>query len=68
MTAGRPASGARGSADGRRDRSYRLYARGAALAFLLVAAYTVPTKLLDGRLADDWLHSALHLGSGPLGA
>ena len=68
MTAGRAASGPRGSADGRADRSYRLYARGAALAFVLVAAYTVPAKLLQGRLADDWLHSVLHLGSGLLGA
>ncbi len=56
------------SADGGTGRAFRLYARGAAVAFFLVAAYTVPSKLLQGRLADDWLHSALHLGSGLLGA
>ena len=56
------------SADLSTGRAWRWYARRAAVAFCLVAASTVPAKLLQGRLADDWLHSALHLGSGLLGA
>ena len=50
------------------DRSYRLYTRAAAVAFFLVTVYTVPTKLVQGRLGDDWFHSVLHLASGLLGA
>ena len=49
-------------------RWYRLYCQIAALVFVLVTVYNVPTKLLHGRLADDWTHSLLHLGSGLLGA
>ena len=50
------------------ERSYRVYCRATATAFVLVAVYTVPVKLVQGRLADDWLHSVLHIGSGLLGA
>ncbi len=50
------------------DRRYRRYSRMAALAFVLITVYTVPVKLVQGRLADDWLHSVLHLGSALLGA
>ena len=48
-------------------RPYRLYSRAAALMFVLVTVYTVPTKFADGRLGEDWLHSVLHLGSAALG-
>ncbi len=50
------------------DRRYCQYSRIATLAFVLITVYTVPVKLLQGRLADDWLHSVLHLGSALLGA
>ena len=38
------------------------------MAFVLVTLYTVPTKLLQGRLGLDWMHSVLHLGSALLAA
>lgn len=50
------------------DGAYRLYCRIAALVFVSITAYTVIAKLVHGRLADDWLHSVLHLGSGLAGA
>lgn len=40
---------------------YRAYCRVAAVVFTLFTVYPVITKLLDGRLAHDWTHSALHL-------
>jgi hypothetical protein len=43
---------------------YRRYCQAAAVVFLLITGYTVLTKLAQGRLADDWLHSVLHLCSG----
>jgi hypothetical protein len=46
---------------------YRRYCQAASVIFILVTIYTVPTKLLQGRLADDWLHSVLHLCSGLVG-
>ena len=46
------------------DNVYRLYCRIAVMVFVSITAYTVIVKLLQGRLADDWLHSVLHLGSG----
>jgi uncharacterized membrane protein YfcA len=49
-------------------RLYRRYCQAAAVVFLLVTIYTVPTKLLQGRLTDDWLHSVLHLVSAVIGA
>ena len=50
------------------QRAYRLYSRVATGVFVLIAVYTVPTKLFQERLAEDWLHSVLHLGSALLGA
>jgi hypothetical protein len=43
---------------------YRRYCQTAAVIFLLITVYTVLIKLVQGRLADDWLHSVLHLCSG----
>ena len=42
--------------------TFRLYSR-VTVVFLLFTAYPVVTKLADGRLAHDWLHSALHFVS-----
>ena len=41
--------------------SYRRYVRLAAAAFLLITAYSVTSKLVQDRLAHDWLHSVLHV-------
>ena len=49
-------------------RAYRQYCRIAAGVFVLITLYSVVTKLAQGRLAEDWLHSVLHLGSASLGA
>lgn len=48
--------------------AYRTYCRVAAAVFLLITVYTVSTKLVQGRLEADWLHSALHLSSALMGA
>jgi hypothetical protein len=45
------------------QQAYRRSCKAAAVAFMLVTLYTVPTKLLQGRLGHDWAHSVLHLGS-----
>jgi hypothetical protein len=50
------------------ERLYRRYCQAAAVAFVLVTLYTVPTKHLQGRLAHDWAHSVLHLCSALLAA
>jgi hypothetical protein len=50
------------------QQSYRRYCQAAAVAFVLVTLYTVPTKLLQGRLEHDWAHSVLHVGSAALTA
>jgi hypothetical protein len=50
------------------QQAYRRYCQAAAVAFMLVTLYTVPTKLLQGRLGHDWAHSVLHLGSAVLTA
>ena len=50
------------------DHTYRLYCRIAAVAFVVFVVYPVTTKLLQGRLAEDWLHSVLYLCSALLGA
>jgi hypothetical protein len=50
------------------EQAYCRYCRVAAVVFLLVVLYTVPTKLLQGRLEHDWAHSVLHLGSALLAA
>ena len=47
---------------------YQQYCRIAAGVFVLITLYTVVTKLAQGRLAEDWLHSVLHAGSALLGA
>jgi len=46
--------------------AYRRYCKAAAAGFVLITLYTVPTKLLQDRLADDWAHSALHVCSAVL--
>jgi uncharacterized membrane protein YfcA len=48
--------------------TYRRYCRAAAVVFLLVVLYTVPTKYLQGRLGHDWAHSVLHVGTAVLAA
>jgi hypothetical protein len=48
------------------QQAYRRYCKAAAVAFVLVTLYTVPTKLLQGRLGHDWAHSVLHVGSAVL--
>ena len=48
--------------------AYRTYCRVAAAVFLLITVYTMSSKLAQGRLAEDWLHSVLHLGSALAGA
>jgi hypothetical protein len=45
------------------ERTFLMYCRVAAVVFLLNTIYPVVVKSLQGRLADDWLHSALHLAS-----
>ena len=50
------------------QQAYRRYCKAVAVAFVLVTVYTVPTKLLQGRLGHDWAHSLLHLGSAVLTA
>ncbi len=50
------------------NRAYRLYCRIAAVVFVVNTVYPLTTKLLQERLAEDWLHSDLHLCSALLGA
>ena len=50
------------------ERPYRSYARVAAVAFLLVALYTLVFKLPGGDLERDWLHTVLHVITGALAA
>lgn len=45
----------------------RGFARVAGAVFVLVVAYSLATKVPDGRMAHDWLHSALHLASAGAG-
>ncbi len=52
----------------RMNQAYLLYCRIAAVVFVINTVYPVTTKLLQERLAEDWLHSVLHLGSALLGA
>jgi hypothetical protein len=44
------------------EQTYRRYCKAAAVGFLLVTLYMVPTKLLQGRLGHDWAHSVLTVG------
>ena len=50
------------------NRAYLLYCRIATVVFVINTLYPVTTKLLQERLAEDWLHSVLHLCSALLGA
>ena len=50
------------------EQAHRRYCQAAAVAFVLVTVYTVPTKFFQGRLGHDWAHSVLHLGSALLAA
>lgn len=50
------------------EQAYRRYCQAAAVAFVLVTLYTVPTKFFQGRLGHDWAHSVLHLCSALLAA
>ena len=50
----------------RRRNAFRLYARVAAAAFFLVAAYTLLVKAPGGELERDWVHTALHGATGAL--
>jgi hypothetical protein len=47
-----------------RTRPYIIYCRFIGVAFLLVSGYTVWVKLPSGRLATDWLHTAIHVVTG----
>ena len=49
------------------DRAYLLYCRIGAVVFVINTVYPVTTKLIQERLADDWLHSVLHLCSALFG-
>ena len=49
------------------DRAYLLYCRIATVVFVINTVYPLTTKLLQERLADDWLHSILHLCSALFG-
>ena len=48
--------------------TYRGYCRVATVVFLLFTIYPVVTKIAEHRLAHDWAHSALHLGSAIVAA
>ncbi len=50
------------------NRAYRLYCRIATVVFIINTTYPLTTKLFQERLAEDWLHSVLHLCSALLGA
>ena len=45
-------------------RAYRRFCRAAALAFGLVAVYTLVIKAPSGELARDWTHTVLHVVTG----
>ena len=45
----------------------RVYCRTAAVVFLLFTVYPLITKVLEHRLAHDWAHGLLHLGSAAIG-
>jgi hypothetical protein len=49
------------------DWAYRLYCRIATVVFVINTVYPLTTKLLQERLAEDWLHSVLHLCSALFG-
>jgi uncharacterized protein DUF4383 len=43
------------------ESAYRSYCRIATVVFIINTVYPLTTKLLQERLAEDWLHSVLHL-------
>lgn len=45
---------------------YRRFCVGAAVAFLVVTAYNLATKLPAGELGQDWAHTMVHLASALL--
>ena len=49
-------------------RACRVFCRYSAMVFVGITVYTVPAKALGGHLADDWMHSLLHLGSAAVAA
>ena len=49
------------------ERAYLLYCRIATVVFVVNTVYPLTTKLLQERLAEDWLHSVLHLCSALFG-
>ena len=49
------------------DRAYLLYCRIATVVFVINTVYPLTAKLLQERLAEDWLHSVLHLCSALFG-
>ena len=49
------------------SRAYRLYCRIATVVFFVNTGYPATTKLFQERLAEDWLHSVLHLCSALFG-
>ena len=49
------------------DRAYSLYCRIVAVVFVINTVYPLTSKLLQERLAEDWLHSVLHLCSALVG-
>ena len=50
------------------SRPYARFCRGAALAFALVALYTVVMKAPSGDIERDWLHTLLHVVTGATAA
>ena len=50
------------------DEAYRLSSRVGTGLFILITAYTVPSKVAQERRVVVWLHSLLHLGSALVGA
>lgn len=45
---------------------YVIYCRFSAVVFLLVSLYTLAVKIPSGGLADDWLHTSLHVATAAL--
>jgi len=50
------------------NKTYRAFCKFATAVFVLNVVYSIPTKLIQERLAEDWLHSVLHLLSAVFAA
>ncbi len=50
------------------NKTYRAFCKFATAVFVLNVVYSIPTKLIQQRLAGDWLHSVLHLLSAVFAA